>query len=267
MPRKKKQRGRPARALPPRTNATPEQLVQAMLALPADYDWEHVMSLARAEIIGKAMVEAWNRIVETPDGLLVDLIAETTEDICGFKPERQLVEQFLSQRAGQWPDAPHPTEEPPGGVLHTPAQVGGQGPTGSGQGSTLPIERKEERMDKTTAMRKVNDHLGLGYKLLNRRSTHFSSVNASKPVWWLNIPLHKFEDELHLLLVKENGGLTWLRIKGNTFPSPKDVFRYWEDKDAIDLEISATPRDYMTDVKSGGTGYNFTKYIECEWGP
>ena len=108
MPRKKKQRGCPARALPPRTDATPEQLVRALLALPADYDWEHVMSLARAEIIGRAMVEAWNRIVETPDGLLVDLIAETTEDICGFKPERHFVEQFLSRRAGQWPDAPHP---------------------------------------------------------------------------------------------------------------------------------------------------------------
>ena len=39
------------------------------------------MSLARAEIIAKAIVDAWNRIVETPDGLLVDLIAETAEDI------------------------------------------------------------------------------------------------------------------------------------------------------------------------------------------
>ena len=265
MPRKKKQRGRPARALPPSTDATPEQLVRALLALPADYDWEHVMSLARAEIIGKAVVEAWNRIVETPDGLLVDLIAETTEDICGFKPERHFVEQFLSRRAGQWPDAPHPTEEPPGGVLHTPAQVGGQEATGSGQGSTLSIGRKEERMDQGTAMEKVNGHLGR--TLLNRRSTHFSSVNASKPVWWLNIPLRKFKDELHLLLVKENGGLIWLRIQGNTFPSPKDVFRIREDKNAIDLEISTMPQDYMTDVKSGGTNYNFTKHIEYEWGP
>ena len=122
-------------------------------------------------------------------------------------------------------------------------------------------------MDKTKAMRKVNDHLGPGYRLLDGRNTHYSSVSAGKPVWWLNIPLRKFEDELHLLLVKENGGLIWLRIKGNTFPSPEDVFRYREDKGAIDLEISATPREYMTDVKSGGTGYNFTKFIECEWGP
>ena len=221
----------------------PEQLVQAILAAPADYEWGYVMFPERDdEIIRKAMVEAWDHIVETSDGLLVDLIAETTEDICGLKPERELVEQFLSQVGGQWP-------------------------TGSGQGSTLPIGRREERMNKATAMRKANDHLELGYRLLDGRNTHYASVNASKPVWWLNIPLRKFKDELHLLLGKDNGGLIWLRIKGNTFPSPKDVFRYWEDKGAIDLEISAMPQDYMTDVKNGGTGYNFTKHIEYEWGP
>ena len=207
------------------------------------------MSLARAEIIGKAMEEVWNRIVETPDGLLVDLIAETTEDICGFKPERELVEQFLSRRAVQWPDAAS-YGRTSRGVLHTPAQVGG---------------RKEGRMDKRTAREKVNGHLGR--RLLNNRNTRFSNVNASKPVWWLNVPLGKFKDELHLLLAEENGGLIWLRIKGNTFPSPKDVFRYWEDKGAVDLEISTMPQDYMTDVKSGGTNYNFTKHIEYEWGP
>ena len=223
------------------------------------------MSLARAEIIGKVIVDAWNRIVETPDGLLVDLIAETTEDICGFKPERELVEQFLSRRAGQWPDAASHGRTSRG-VSHTPAQVGGQGPTGSGcQGSTLSIGRKEGRMDKRTAGEKVNGHLGR--RLLNNRNTRFSNVNGSKPVWWLNVPLRKFKDELHLLLAKENGGLIWLRIKGNTFPSPKDVFRYWEDKGAVDLEISTMPQDYMTDVKSGGTNYNFTKHIEYEWGP
>ena len=53
-----------------------------------------VESQQRAEIIGKAIVDAWNHIVETPDELLVDLIAETAERIGGFKPEPELVEQF-----------------------------------------------------------------------------------------------------------------------------------------------------------------------------
>ena len=58
-----------------------------------------VESQQRAEIIGRAIAAAWTQIVETPDELLVDLISETTERICGFKPEPELVEQFLAGRA------------------------------------------------------------------------------------------------------------------------------------------------------------------------
>ena len=58
-----------------------------------------VESQQRAEIIGKTIAAAWTQIVETPDELLVDLISETTELICGFKPEPELVKQFLAGRA------------------------------------------------------------------------------------------------------------------------------------------------------------------------
>ena len=57
-----------------------------------------VRSQQRAEIIDKTIIEAWNQIVETPDEILVDLISETTERICGMKPEPELVKQFLSRR-------------------------------------------------------------------------------------------------------------------------------------------------------------------------
>jgi hypothetical protein len=39
--------------------------------------------------------EAWNTIVSEPDMLLVDLIAETTERLCGFKPEIDEVKTFM----------------------------------------------------------------------------------------------------------------------------------------------------------------------------
>ena len=58
-----------------------------------------VESQQRAEITGKTIAVAWAQIVETPDELLVDLISETTERICGFKPEPELVKQFLAGRA------------------------------------------------------------------------------------------------------------------------------------------------------------------------
>ena len=100
---------------------------------------DFVESPQRAEIIGKAIADAWNLIVETPDELLVDLIAETAERICGLIPEPELVEQFLSRRVRTLADASPPPEEPARGVLRTPAQVGGQRPIRTGQASTLPI--------------------------------------------------------------------------------------------------------------------------------
>ena len=90
-------------------------------------------------------------------------------------------------------------------------------------------------------------------------------------MWWININPSKFKSDLHLLLAKEgDGGLIWLRIKGNAFPDVSKVFRVRQDngyKGLIDLGISSIPPKYMTDVKSGGTEYDFTKHIEHEWGP
>ena len=40
MPRRKKERGRPVtRRLPPRIDATPEQLAQALFGLPVNHQW------------------------------------------------------------------------------------------------------------------------------------------------------------------------------------------------------------------------------------
>ncbi|MCY3991925.1 MAG: hypothetical protein OXF50_11955 [Caldilineaceae bacterium] len=57
-----------------------------------------LQSRQRVEITNKTIIEAWNHIVETPDDLLVDLLTETTERICGFKTDPELVKQFLSRR-------------------------------------------------------------------------------------------------------------------------------------------------------------------------
>ena len=83
-----------------------------------------VESQQRAEIVGKTIVAAWNQIVETPDELLVDLISGTTERICGFKPEPELVEQFLAQRIQRLFDAPPEPEVPSRRRPPTPAPIG-----------------------------------------------------------------------------------------------------------------------------------------------
>ena len=60
---------------------------------------EAVRSQQRTEITNKAVAEAWKQIVETPDEILIDLISETAERICGFKPETELIQQFLAQES------------------------------------------------------------------------------------------------------------------------------------------------------------------------
>ena len=121
-------------------------------------------------------------------------------------------------------------------------------------------------MDKRSAMNIVNKHLGS--RLLDGGNTSFANINASKPVWWININPSKFKSDLHLLLVKEGDrGLIWLRIEGDSFPDVRKVFKVRQDNDYIDLEISSRRPEYMTDVKSGGTEYDFAKHIEHEWGP
>ena len=96
-----------------------------------------VRSQQRADVATKTIGQAWKQIVEAPDEILVDLISETAERICGFKPEPELVEQFLLQRARALNDAPG---ERPLPVHSRETNI----PTArrtrrEGQGSTLPI--------------------------------------------------------------------------------------------------------------------------------
>ncbi len=115
-------------------------------------------------------------------------------------------------------------------------------------------------VDKNQAIEQVNSELG--HTLLNNHNTHYSNINASKDVWWFNISPKKFKRDLHLLCVRGDSSLIWLKIEANTFPNPQQVFRLRPDNGLIDLEIACAPDRYMCDVKSGGTGYNFRPHVQ-----
>jgi len=51
----------------------------------------------REEIIEETIPDAWNKIISDADSLLVDLIAELTEKLSGFKPTTDKVKKFLEQ--------------------------------------------------------------------------------------------------------------------------------------------------------------------------
>lgn len=96
---------------------------------------------------------------------------------------------------------------------------------------------------------------------LNNANTSFSSINKSKEVWWFNIVVPKFDEEVHLLLSAGNYAL-WLHLPKGFVKQVSASFKIRQDKNAVDLEISADKSfKYLKDVKSGGTGFDFAGFV------
>ncbi len=51
----------------------------------------------KKDAILHALPKAWNKIITEPDELLVELLSEVTEKICGFKPQENIVTQFIKK--------------------------------------------------------------------------------------------------------------------------------------------------------------------------
>lgn len=49
------------------------------------------------ELIERTLPRAWEKIITEPDELLVELLADTVEKICGYKPDSETTKQFLMQ--------------------------------------------------------------------------------------------------------------------------------------------------------------------------
>lgn len=69
----------------------------------------------KKRLIEETVPEAWNKIITEPDSLLIDLLAETTEKICGFKPDIDDITPFLKTYEGRFLVSPEeePPEKPP----------------------------------------------------------------------------------------------------------------------------------------------------------
>jgi len=51
--------------------------------------------------IKNALPDAWNKIIFEDNELMIDLLSETTEKICGYKPDSDVVKHFLSEYKDQ----------------------------------------------------------------------------------------------------------------------------------------------------------------------
>ncbi len=56
----------------------------------------------KKKIFEKTLAESWNKIISDPESLLLDLLAETTEKLCGFKPDIEEVFGFLERHQNQF---------------------------------------------------------------------------------------------------------------------------------------------------------------------
>ncbi len=121
-------------------------------------------------------------------------------------------------------------------------------------------------MNKKDASKIINKDYG---KIIlnpnNNGNVKFANKSSSKNVYWINIHIDsRLSKELHIILNdEEKRKFTHLVIPPNKLkPS---LFKTRFDKtnglDKIDIELSYDNYNYLEDIKSGGTHYNFSKYI------
>ena len=71
-------------------------------------------SSQREKILEERLPEAWNKVIKnavSPDSLLVDLLAETAEEVCGFKLESDEILRFIRDHYKKWILSPELKQE------------------------------------------------------------------------------------------------------------------------------------------------------------
>jgi hypothetical protein len=58
-------------------------------------------SRVRKNTIDQTLPESWNKLISEPDSLLVDLLIESTEKLCGYRPDSPDVHSFLKEKQEQ----------------------------------------------------------------------------------------------------------------------------------------------------------------------
>ena len=81
---------------------------EALIAARDDYK-----DVARGRQIRETLPIAWKKLVEEEDELLLELIADRVESLCGYKPDPDTVAGFLKQK---------PSQAEPATVAHAPVQ-------------------------------------------------------------------------------------------------------------------------------------------------
>lgn len=74
---------------------------EAIQAIARDYQ-----SVAKQREIAMNLPEAWTNLVQEADEFLIEVVAEKTKDLCGYKPTREQVSDFLNCLVAERDEAP-----------------------------------------------------------------------------------------------------------------------------------------------------------------
>lgn len=122
-------------------------------------------------------------------------------------------------------------------------------------------------MNKQDASRIVNKNIlndNPSLPLLNagiNGNVCWANINAAKDVWWIDIPIKKFKNHLHLLLNDELKKIFyWISINADQIEDPYNKFRKLRDN-YISIELSSRETNEFVDIKSGGKNFNFRIFM------
>ena len=96
----------------------------------------------RDRLVQETLPKAWEKLLSEPEKWLTDVLSETTQELSGFKPEREVVREFVSSRINAKEDlsaltkeklAEKPAEEPAPAAPRPPVRTSGPGEDFTGQ--------------------------------------------------------------------------------------------------------------------------------------
>lgn len=119
-------------------------------------------------------------------------------------------------------------------------------------------------MIKIEAIKSIN--CKLGGTVLNRDNAHWANViqYGSHKGWWLNIPFHKFAQDLHLILnCAELHQYIHIKVPANSIREPRNRFRNKDD--SADIFMPSNGSNRLVDVQSGSSRHDFRKYMAVEY--
>jgi len=102
---------------------------------------------------------------------------------------------------------------------------------------------------------------------LEPTETNFASINASKDVWWYDIPRQKVTSQqhevLHVLAYDHRSNeLHHLVVPTQYLRDNLAKLAVRQDKDTISLELSASRSHFLRDVRPGSGRLEFAQFIQ-----